>query len=262
MKVTSKTSEGKDIACFISKPTSADNTSAKLYSNSVAAKILTAKDADGKPVPFITRNQVRDILKSSGKLTPDGEKKVVGLSADIKELEDKLKKGGIKKSEARSIAFTLSDKRTELILALLEINKMDGFTLESDVENANFDYLVFACSHDEKGDRLFKSVEDYKEKQDTEDYAYDCAECLKNEIYGTTNDILRKNPEFQFLLKYKFVDDSLRCIDAEGNLITRDGQRVTEDGNLVGVEDNTFTLGEFQDDDVSDVVDISDKVVA
>lgn len=253
MKVESKNSEGQDLVCYVRKPTSKDNHDAKLYSNGVASSILLRKDENGKP-NFITRGQVRQILKDSGRLSESDEKEILDLYKKIKEQEDKLIAGGIKKTLGREIAISLRNDRNKLFLALLNINELDEHTLESEVENANFDFLVSACSSKEDGDRLFENVNDYLVKADDEPYAYDVAQALKVLLHGTTEDMIKNNIENKFLLKYKYIDEKMRLINKDGKLIDEDNNLVDEQGNIVDesgkiIEKRKLEVGEFEDDE-------------
>lgn len=253
MKVTSKTKDGTEFVCYVRKPNAKDNQEAKLYSNALASQILLRKDANGKP-NFITRNQVRKLLRDSGRLTEQDEKTIKELSDKIKASEEKLAKGGISKIEGKKIALDLRDMRNALFLLFLNINELDEHTLESEIENANFDYLVSKCTQDAEGKSVFKDVDAYKEIADTEPYAYDAANALKELIYGTTEDMMRDNIENKFLTKYKFVDEKLRLIDSEGHLVDRDGNRINEDGDKVDDNNNVIVvdkleLGEFTEDE-------------
>lgn len=253
MKVESKDRDGNDLVCYVRKPTSKDNHDAKLYSNGVASSILLRKDENNKP-NFITRGQVRQILKDSGRLSENDEKEILDLSKKIKEQEDKLIAGGIKKTLGREIAINLRNDRNRLFLALLNINELDEHTLESEVENANFDFLVSACSSREDGTKLFESVTDYLVKADDEPYAYDVAQALKVLLYGTTEDMIKNNIENKFLLKYKYIDEKMRLINKEGKLIDEDNNLIDESGNIVDengqiVVKRKLELGQFEDDE-------------
>lgn len=253
MKVVSKDTEGNEVVLFVRKPTSKDNREAKLYSNGIAAQIMLKKDEEGKP-QFITRAQVRRILRDSGRLSDEDEKKISDLSAQIREMEDKLTAGGIKKSEGKKLAISLREKRNELIYCLLSINELDEHTLEAEVENANFDFLVALCTSKEDGTKFFSSIDDYKEKAETEPYAYEAADALKTIIYGTNEDIVKNNIENKFLLKYGYVNEKLQLIDSEGNLVDSDGNRVNENGEKLDDDGNVVVnrkveLGTFLDEE-------------
>jgi hypothetical protein len=254
MKVTSKDKEGLDVTLYVRKPNARDNQEAKLYANSIASQILLRKDEHGKPA-FITRQQVRQILRDSGRLSDKQEEEIRVLGEKIKGLEDILTKGGIKKSEGRKIALELKDTRTLLFIALMAINELDEHTLENEVENANFDFLVSRCATSEDGKSVFKDVDDYRGKAEDEPYAYEAANALKVLLYGTTEDMLRDNIENKFLAKFKYIDEKLRLINADGHLVDRLGNLIDEEGNLVDkdnkpiVEERKTDVGDFLDDE-------------
>lgn len=251
MKVTSKDVNGNEVVCFVRKPNAKDNREAKLYSNTIASQIMSRRDENGKPT-FITRNQVKKILRDSGRLSEIEEKEIDTLAKEIREAEEKLIKGGIKKTEGRKLALDLRIKRNKLVQLLVNINELDEHTLEFEVENANTDYLGYCCSTKEDGSKLFDSVDDYLEKLENEPYAYEVDKALKTELYGTTEDMYRNNIENKFLIKYGYVNDKLqlineqgKLIDIDGNLINEDGFRIDEEGKLI--KRNT-EIGEFLDE--------------
>ena len=99
--------------------------------------------------------------------------------------------------------------------------------------------------------RVKQSVDDYKEKAADEPYYFQAATELQGIIYGfrKPEDIMKERIEYKFLSQYKFINDKLQLVDAEGNLVDRSGKPLPKDEPDVNnkVEDLS-SVGEFLDD--------------
>lgn len=233
-EIVGKTLDGKDFTVVLKHPTHRESSEAKLYANKLAAVITQQKDENGKPA-FLTRSKVREILTETGEWNEALEQELINNARMVLELERKLAKGGIKLSEGKALAIQLRVIRDRQVQILSKTRAMDEYTLEAQVENANFDYLIFSCLLDEEGNRLFSSVEDYRERG-TEPYVISAASRLAEILYGLNSNYDSTLPENKFLLKYKFVDEKLRLIDKEGKLVDENGRRIDEKGRLVNPE--------------------------
>lgn len=246
VKFVGKDKDGKEVTCFIRKPTAKDFKDAKLYANAGVAKAIKSGN-------FITRSQTRDMVSKNGIWTDDNEKELVSITTDINDCLSKLKAGGIKKSEAREISIKLVDLRNKQMSLLARINELDKFTIEAQADNDEFDFLLALCFLDEEGNRVFSSVDEYKEKAVDEPYYFTANEELQNIIYGfgRVDEIVRARPEYQFLIENGFVDSELRLINKDGKLVDRYGNLVDDNGNLVNnsiEETQEKVLGEFLED--------------
>ncbi len=250
VKFVGKDKDKNEVTCYVRRPNAKDFKEAKLYSNSGVAKAIKGGN-------FITRSQTKDHIMKAGIWTEEQEKKLVEITNKITERTDKLKKGGIKKSEAKTICFELIDLREEQLVVLSRVNELDKFTIEAQAENDEFDYLLSACLLNEEGERVFESVDDYKEKATDEPYYFTAGEELQKIIYGfgRMDDILKSRPEYQFLMEQKIIDDKLRYIDKEGNLIDKFGNRVDENGDLVNNKQGETTLEQSPDKALGDFLD-------
>jgi hypothetical protein len=224
-------SNGEMVTYLVKRPTSVEYQAAKLYSNKIAAKIAQQVDDEGKPA-FLTRAKVRELLVKTGDWDDDMEKELVSSAKRILELERKLAKGGIKKSEGKAIALEIKQVRGRQLNILAKTRSMDEFTLEAQVENANFDFLIFSCILDEEGNRVYKNIDSYKE-EGNDPVTVAAASRLAEILYGYNPDEEKNLPENKFLIKYGFVDKDLRFIDKDGNFIDANGRRVDESGRLV-----------------------------
>jgi hypothetical protein len=193
------------------------------------------------------------------------------LTKVMLEGEKSLKRGKIKLSEAKQIAFQMQDARFEMVELLSQRRALEGNTVQAQAENARFNYLVAACTvYNDTGKPVFKNLDDYL-SHSTEEFAWEAATTLAEMLNGFDPDAEKKLPENAFLLKYKLVDEKLRPVDKDGNLVDRDGRRVDEngryvndqgelvdrDGNRVDAEGNYVfeDAGAFLDDDGNEVPD-------
>ena len=78
-----------------------------------------------------------------------------------------------------------------------------------------------------------------------EPYVVACAAKFAETMYGLDKDYDKNLPENEFLLDYGFVDEKLRyvnedgdLVDFEGNKVDDLGRRVDEEGNTVDIEGN------------------------
>ncbi len=163
------------------------------------------------------------------------------LVKDINAGEEKLKRGGIKKSEARKIAIQMRIDRVELMTLVAERNSLDIFTAEGVSQQAQFNYFVTICTLDnETGKQVFANVDDYVEKQDTK-LAETAASNFALLQYGLDKDYQKSLPENEFLIKYKFVNDDLKLVNQENHLVDIDGKLINEDYEYVDVNGNKVT---------------------
>lgn len=161
--------------------------------------------------------------------------------------ERRLAGGGIKLSEARQVALDMKRYREELQELLSQRNRIDVNTADAIAEQAQFNYLVSACTVYNEGpkegrpyftkDGLNYSVDDYIEKG-TEQVAFDAASELSKLMYGHESDILGQLPENEFLKKYKFVDEEFHLIDKQGRRVDEQGRLVDEEGYFIDEEGN------------------------
>lgn len=235
IEIKGKGEDGQEVTIFLKHPTSADYAAAKLYSNKVAATITQQKTDDGKPA-FLTRAKVRDLLTETGQWNAELEEELITTARTILELERKLAKGGIKLSEGKEAALLLRKLRDRQVQILTKTREMDTYTLEAQVENANFDHILFSCLLDDEGNKLFSSVDDYRERG-TQPYVFTAASKLAELMYGLETNNDTNLPENKFLVKYKFVDENLRLINKEGHLVDERGRKIDIKGRLVNDND-------------------------
>ena len=225
--------KGKNVKLDTIKPTQKQESVAmKSY-----YKAYNARLEQGAPL----RMQIMDILTMRGMWSDEKQKKVKELQQEVTEKEYVLEAGGIKLSEARTVALGLLDVREELADLLTSHNEMDNLTVEAQADNAKFNHLISLCTVDNKTkEPYFASVDDYEEQSNTE-VAVTAAKELYNVIYNDSTDFIAKLPEHVFLKEYKLVNDEGRLINKDGKLINREGQRIDLEGYLLNDKDERIT---------------------
>jgi hypothetical protein len=242
VKVVSKDSKGDEVIVYVKKPSPKETSEAKIQSNILASRLLNTKDGVGKPA-VILRSQIDAHLRSLEVWSEEDEKKIKDISKSITAKERQLASGGsngLTKVQARDIARDIIKLRDEQTEIFSKRSELDRLTLESQTEQANFDCLVTLCLLDDSGNRIFSTVEEYQENV-TQPYTYDAAVELSKIVFGTSEDGRKKLPEYAFLVKYGFMDESFRwirkdgkLIDIEsGKLINKEGRWINESGEFV-----------------------------
>lgn len=236
VEIKSKDLEGKEVTVYVTRPTDEDYKKAQIASNT-AFKDAVMSGA-------MLRSKLNEFMLEQGLWDDKKQKRLEELENTIRDNLVKLKSGGIKLTEGKEMALEIRSARMERTLLEAKRQELDEYTVESQAENARFDYLVSVCVKDKKGKPIFKDLDDYKQKG-TEPYASEAAGALANMLYGLDQDWESNLPENKFLKKFKFVDEKLRLVDKDGNYITKDGKRIDENyryidenGNFVDADGN------------------------
>ncbi len=189
----------------------------------------------------ILRAKIENVMREQ-KLWDDAKEiELRKLQGAIGEKERKVRSGGIKLSEARDMAIQLRRDRAELRGLNAERMSLDNNSAEAQADNAQFNYWVSACTvHANDGKPYFKSHEEYLTKEDDPAIG-PAASALAKIIYNLEDDYEKKLPENQFLVKYKFADETLHLVDKQGRKVDADGRLVDENGRYIN------EAGEFVD---------------
>lgn len=224
IEFTTTNEDGKEIKVIVKKPTLSTETNARFVAIDEFKKAV-------KGGAFL-KEELENELRKRGIWDDAKQKELDDLRAKIREKLLVLKKGGIKKSEARKLSIDIRILRGQMVLLMSERNKYDDFTVESQVENKKFSYYVHACTFDEEGKFIFSSVDDYESKVDTK-LAMDAASNLARITNGLDPDWQKKLPENKFLLDAGFANDNLELVDKDGHRVTIDGKKIDNDYNYV-----------------------------
>lgn len=237
-KIVGKDSDGVEKVVYVKKPTAKETSDAKVHSNRLAARLLTP-DESGQ-ITVILRSQILDRLRTMGVWSKEQEEELKNLSNDVFRKERLLACGGrdgVTKTQARQMALEIRKLRAKQGELLSKSRELDNVTLESQTEQASFDYLMSKCVLNDEGKCVFNSVEDYKDSS-SQPYLYDSALALARAIFGSDEDAMKKLPENAFLIKYGFADEKCRLIDKSGHLIDEEtGKWINDEGYFVNDKD-------------------------
>lgn len=243
--------------------------SATLSDQKEAKKIYNSAFADAISSGAIVRGKINDVLIKQGMWSDEKENELKNLQKNLTSQEKRLARGGIKLSEARALALEIADSRKSIRDLLMSRNSLDSNSAEGQADNAQFDYLVSACSFKKSDNsKCFENLEDYLNRG-SEPLAAEAARNYAELFYGLDSSYEKNLPENKFLLKYKFVNPDLHFVNKEGHLTDRDGKLVDKDGFYVDADnrridkfgnlltkDGEFLVDEqpFLDDDGKPVV--------
>lgn len=229
IKVDSKDKQGKKTSVYVTRPTKEENSKSQIVANKVFKDALM----NGA----LVRKVLEKWLEDQGIWNQDKQKEVDDIDDEIRENLIKLKKGGIKLSEAKQVAIDIRMARVRKNQLMMERNSYDEYTAEALSDNAKFDYLASVCIKDKNGEPYFESVEDYQQNGD-QPFAIEAAGKLAAMVYGLDDDWESNLPENQFLSKYKFVNDDLRLVDKDGRYVTTDGKLIDSNFRYIDEQNN------------------------
>lgn len=267
-----KTQNGKEeiVKILVRRPSSslisqAQRVGAKAWTDCVRDGIMTKKELE----KFMKQQGIWDEGKD------EEQKKVV---QEIADLEKRLYVSGssgkkLKASEGKKIAIDMRIKRNELRDLIAEKMSLEQNTAEAISDNVRFDYLVANCVFYENGQKVYNSMDDYKERSDDE-IAFTAASTLAGMMYSVDKDFESKLPENKFLKMFNFVNDDLslvndkgetvdtegRRIDKSGYWLNDQGQRIDKDGNVLDENGNYIPEVTYLDDNDKEIKPKSEDV--
>ncbi len=153
--------------------------------------------------------------------------------------EIKLAKGGLKLSEAKSVALEMRKDRYRWIEISGRQANLYSLTAEAQAENARFQYLVSVCTvYDDKekaGQPYFNNFDDYQ-KRSEEKLSIEAANKLAVLIHGVDLDFEKNWAENEFLSKFGMVNDEMCLVNAEGKRVDTEGRLMDDDGNYLNIK--------------------------
>ena len=195
------------------------------------------RQSASKDSQLLSRQQLDQHLERLGIWTSDDAEQFVRMQLELRELELKLKTGGIKVTEAKKIALSMKIKRAILLALYNRRAQFEEITMESIANNQKFKFLITKCVTDTKTNRLFfENIDDYESRQD-EPAAMVAATALAGQIYGYDDSTEANLSENQWLRQFNFADNQGRLINKDGHLIDTEGYLVNEEGRFVNSED-------------------------
>ena len=194
--------DGETLELAVKRPNAMQTRQAKM----VYAKVFREFVEAGAYV----RVALDDIMRKKGLWDDDKDQKVSDLVQILNDGQEKLRKGGIKKSEAQQIALNMASARMELRALSAQRDELDASTAEANADNASFDYLASVCIvYNDTGKPYFRDQEDYENRRE-EEAAYKGAFILAKMQYRIGDDYYKSLPENRFLIEQGFLtlDDS------------------------------------------------------
>ena len=223
--VTGEDNDGNEVVVVIKRPT------AQCYNKSQIAYNKAFRQALDSGA--LLRQKLTDYMKEQGIWDDAKEKQYEVLVAEIGQMEDRLKGGGIRLSEAKDVALQLKEKRAEFRNLIAEKNALDTNSAEGQADNARFVSLVSTCIYDASGNtHKFADIQAY-EAQSDQPWAVEAAGALANMLYNIDPNYDKNLEENKFLQEFNFVDEELRMINDEGHLTDADGRLINEDGRFI-----------------------------
>lgn len=211
------TVDNQKVNLIIRKP----NNALMSQAQRVGAKAWTDCVREG----IMTKKELEKFMKEQG-IWDDGkdeeQKKIV---KEISDLEKKLfvsgadKTSKLRASEGKEIAIEMRVKRNELRDLIAERMSLEQNTAESISDNSRFDFLVSSCTFYENGNKVYNSLEDYRERADGE-IGFAAATALASMLYAVDKDFEAKLPENKFLKMFNFVNEDLSLVNASGKRLT------------------------------------------
>lgn len=217
-----------DVSYLVKKPTSKEQKLAQLEYNKAFGEAIKSG--------AVLRAKLNDYMREQNIWTPEREKMVVKLAADVTHGEDKIKKGGIKLSEAIKIAKDVRKSRELLQLALSQRAASESSTAEGQAENAKFQRLLVECLvYRDSGEKVYSNIDELLNEEDQTkiEVSNKAFDILGKIVYNLDDKYEHKLPENEFLKEWKLVDDKLRYINDKGQLIDDFNRRINEDGYLI-----------------------------
>ena len=232
-KIESVDLEGNKKVVFVTSPTSRDIKDAQLAYNRAFRDALESG--------AILRQKLDVVMQEQGIWTDEKQEKYVELLKSMAANEKRLGDGGIKLSEAKEIAHEMRSQRLEFSELISERTTMDANTAEGQADNYRFNFLLHRVIKDEENQQVFDSVQEYDDAGN-EPYVVACAAKFAETMYGLDKDYDKNLPENEFLLDYGFVDEKLRYVNEDGDLVDFEGNKVDDLGRRVDHEGNTVYI--------------------
>ena len=221
--------DGKKIKIVVKRPIGSVQNRATRY----AAKIWSECLADG----IMTKKELKHFMKTRDIWDEEKDEEEKKISKEIAELEKTLAFGKgdnkrVKAVDGRDVAIKIREKRVELRDLIGERLSLEANTAESLSDNARFDFLVSACTYYENGEKVYKSLEDYDEKSDS-DIALAAATAMAQMMYALDKDFEKSLPENAFLNKHHFTNEDGALVNKEGEMVDLEGRRINEFGHFL-----------------------------
>lgn len=224
-----KDAEGNPVTLCVKKPNAEISRKLQLVYNSSYRELVEGGT--------IVKAKIRDVAKQQNIWNDEKEKLVNDLNKELNENELKLKRGGaagLTKKKGKEIALRMAEIRVQIQELVSSFNDLDSNTAESQSELLRFNHMVALCTYNENGDNYFADYNDFLERVNSGEQAtFDASRHMALLAHGLDPNYEANLIENKFLKDYGFVNEKLRFIDKDGNLVDSKGKRIREDGRYI-----------------------------
>jgi hypothetical protein len=112
---------------------------------SYASKVGMLVRESTKKNKFLLRSEIDKFLKERGIWSIEDDNKIIKLRKDVEDNLNKLRRGGVKLSEGRSVAISTMEKRNEIVQIMQKRQTFDDTTIESMATSEKAEYLTYCC---------------------------------------------------------------------------------------------------------------------
>lgn len=229
-RIVGKDRAGNAVTVWVKPPGHKDHEISRLAYHAKVAELI--REGADKSDRLLLRSEVEGYLRKMGLWTQEDEVQFAKTQNEIREKEVRLRKGGMKLSEARIVALKMGDLRAKLLNLYAKRAQLDSATIESVAENHRFNVLASRCIVGDDGQPYFRDVQEYLDRAD-EEITVKAATALARIVHGFDEKFAENLFETQWLKKYGFMNDDGRLTDRNGNLVDREGRRVNAMGRFV-----------------------------
>lgn len=228
--------EGKELNLVIRKPNNKVLQDATVAYNSKIAELL--RDDDN----LMLRVELDKHLEKRGLWTKESSQRFSDIAMELRDLEVKLRQGGIKLSEGRGYALKMSELRQEQVTIYRERKQFDSLTIESVAEEHKLSFILSKCVFREDGKTLYFTTLDECINKNAEIASMEASEVLFSMLFASNEDALDKMYEVQWLQKYDLMDDKKRLVNKDGKLVNNENKLINEAGGLIDKEGKQVDL--------------------
>jgi hypothetical protein len=214
------------------KPTMQQKTRAALEKSKTFARLIREKDV-------LLRSELKKAAEDRGLWDDKKQEKLDEVRKKILDGDAQLSRGGrtldgkpFSRAQAKQLALDMMDWRSEFLDLNSVLTEFDGFTCETQSEQAEFDSLCASCILNGDDTPMFADINAYRAGSNDPEVEKKAGE-LSTLINEYDPSWYNKLPEISFLMKYKFINDEHRLIDEDGQLVNGAGQKVDKDGQLI-----------------------------
>lgn len=185
---------------------------------------------------IMPQQKMMQVIKEKGIWDDEKDAQEREYFKQINDIRNKLKRGGIKQSEAKKLAKEGIELNFKLINLSSQKNAMLNDSAETLAQNNKFNYLVGECTvYSDTDKRVFKDYEDFQKLDNLEDsrlLTWKSGDVFAKLIYNLEEDFRKDWPEYKFLEKYKFVNDKLQFLGEDGTIVDFEGKPLPQEEEL------------------------------